>query len=89
MYFEGLPVSAVAAIQEFLAPRNLGFVRTNFAEGKITFKLGGALCVVVGTSPLEGGIRQCCVGLTKLAEDGECTIDVSCSSQATLHYFGS
>jgi molybdopterin-biosynthesis enzyme MoeA-like protein len=60
------------AIQAFLAPRNLGFLKVDLRENGhseghrvIPFKLDGALCVVVGTSPV-GGIRQCCVGVAKL-----------------------
>ena len=51
-------------------------MRINFIDGAIPFAMGNVPCVVVGTSPMEGGIRQCCVGVTRLAEDGECTVDV-------------
>ena len=51
-------------------------MRINFIDGAIPFAMGNVPCVVVGTSPMEGGIRQCCVGVTRLAEDGECTVEV-------------
>ena len=51
-------------------------MRINFVDGAIPFAMGNVPCVVVGTSPMEGGIRQCCVGVTRLAEDGECTVEV-------------
>ena len=64
----------MASINAFLAPRGLAFLRVDCDGATVPLALDGATCLVVGQSPL--GIRQVCVGRTRLADGASCAIDV-------------
>ena len=54
------PKGYLTAINQFLAPRNLGFVKVALNEGKPVFPSPGAhfMCILTGKSP-RGGHKHC------------------------------
>jgi hypothetical protein len=66
------------AIQAYLRPRFLGFLKISFDEDaeKLPFKLDGVPCVVAGKSP-RGSHRHCCLGNVKTDSAGSCKVFVS------------